>query len=135
MLKNSLKNSKRKDILQLLCNCPAFWQGFFYFIQKTYICSIFLLKNKHMFFYNVTKEEGAAVRGLLLNALENQEPLEIIYLSDRGELSQRVIVLESVGDTHIRAFCKLRKQWRIFKLSNILSIRLAKERRKQKRVS
>jgi hypothetical protein len=50
------------------------------------------------------------VRGLLLNALENQEPLEIIYLSDRGELSQRVIVLESVGDTHIRAFCKLRKQ-------------------------
>jgi predicted DNA-binding transcriptional regulator YafY len=93
------------------------------------------LKNEHIFFYNVTKEEGAAVRGLLLNALESQEPLEIIYMSDRGELSQRVIILESVGDTHIRAFCKLRKQWRIFKLSNILSIRLAKERRKQKRVS
>jgi predicted DNA-binding transcriptional regulator YafY len=96
---------------------------------------LFLLKNEHRFFYNVTKEEGAAVRGLLLNALENQEPLEIIYLSDQGELSQRVIILKSVGDTHIRAFCKLRKQWRIFKLSNILSIRLAKERRKQKRVS
>jgi predicted DNA-binding transcriptional regulator YafY len=87
-----------------------------------------------MFFYNV-KEEGSAVRGLFLNALERQEPVEIIYLNDQGELSQRVIVLESVGDTHIRAFCKLRKQWRIFKLSNILSIRLAKERRKQKRVS
>jgi predicted DNA-binding transcriptional regulator YafY len=96
---------------------------------------LFLLKNEHRFFYNVTKEEGASVRGLLLNALESQEPLEIIYMSEQGELSQRVIILESVGDTHIRAFCKLRKQWRIFKLSNILSIRLAKERRKQKRVS
>jgi predicted DNA-binding transcriptional regulator YafY len=111
-------------------------QGIFYFnLQKSEHLFLFLLKNKHMFFFDITKEEGAVVRGLLLNALENQEPLEIIYLSDRGELSQRVIVLESVGDTHIRAFCKLRKQWRIFKLSNILSIRLAKERRKQKRVS
>ncbi|QXJ39611.1 hypothetical protein BV455_02977 [Parageobacillus caldoxylosilyticus] len=75
------------------------------------------------------------MRGLLLNALENREPVEIIYLSDRGELSQRVIILEAVGDAHINAFCTLRKQRRIFKLSNILSIRLTKERRKKKRVS
>jgi predicted DNA-binding transcriptional regulator YafY len=68
------------------------------------------------------------VRGLLLNALENQEPIEIIYLSDRGELSQRVIVLESVGDTHIKAFCTWRKQRRIFKLSNILAACLARKR-------
>ncbi|WP_458296337.1 WYL domain-containing protein [Thermaerobacillus caldiproteolyticus] len=69
------------------------------------------------------------MRGLLLNALVSQEPLEIIYLSDRGQLSQRTIVLESVDDTHIKAFCQLRKQRRIFKLSNILSIRLAKHKR------
>jgi predicted DNA-binding transcriptional regulator YafY len=72
------------------------------------------------------------LRGLLLNALENQQPLEIIYLSDRGQLSQRIIVLESVEDTRIKAFCTLRKQRRIFKLSNILSARLA-NRRKGKR--
>ncbi|OAT71861.1 WYL domain-containing protein [Parageobacillus thermoglucosidasius] len=69
------------------------------------------------------------MRGLLLNALENHEPLEIIYLNDRGELSQRVIVLEDVGDTHIKAFCTLRRQRRIFRLSNILSARLARKRK------
>jgi predicted DNA-binding transcriptional regulator YafY len=75
------------------------------------------------------------MRGLLLNALALNKPLEMIYLSEQGQLSQRVIVLEEVGDTHIKAFCKLRNQRRVFKLGNILSIRLAKERRKQKRVS
>jgi predicted DNA-binding transcriptional regulator YafY len=75
------------------------------------------------------------MKGLLLNALAMNKPLEMIYLSEKGQFSQRVIVLEEVGDTYIKAFCKLRNQRRFFKLSNILSIRIAKERRKQKRVS
>jgi predicted DNA-binding transcriptional regulator YafY len=96
---------------------------------------LFLLKYKHTFLYNVIKEEGEAVRGLLLNALAANEPVEIIYLNEKGQLSQRVVVLEAIEGTYIKAFCKLRNQRRVFKLSNILSIRLAKERRKQKRVS
>jgi predicted DNA-binding transcriptional regulator YafY len=46
-----------------------------------------------------------------------------------------VFILEAVGDAHIKAFCALRKQRRIFKLSSILSIHPAAERRKQKIVS
>jgi predicted DNA-binding transcriptional regulator YafY len=72
------------------------------------------------------------MRGLLLNALQTQEPVEIIYLNDQGQLSQRVIILKSVGDTHINAFCELRRQWRTFKLSNILSAHLARRNGKRK---
>jgi predicted DNA-binding transcriptional regulator YafY len=73
------------------------------------------------------------MKGLLLNALEMQEPLEIIYISDKGELSQRVIILEAIGEAHIKAFCTLRRQRRIFKLSNILSARLARKRKEKKK--
>jgi predicted DNA-binding transcriptional regulator YafY len=75
------------------------------------------------------------MKGLLLSALETQEPLEIIYLNDRGQLSQRVIVLESVEDLYIKAFCQLRKQRRVFKVNNILSIQLANRKGKRKWVS
>jgi predicted DNA-binding transcriptional regulator YafY len=126
-------NNKGKILHKRYVEKPFSSIGAFLFYTKNAHLFLFLLKCKHMFFYNVTKEEGAAVRGLLLNALESQEPLEIIYLSDQGKLSQRVIILKSVGDTHIRAFCKLRKQWRIFKLSNILSARLARKRNEKRK--
>jgi predicted DNA-binding transcriptional regulator YafY len=71
------------------------------------------------------------MKGLLLRSLAVQQPLEIIYLSDKGKLSQRVIIVEEIQENKIIAFCKLRNQRRVFKLSNILSISLAKEKRKR----
>jgi hypothetical protein len=47
------------------------------------------------------------MRELLLNSLVLNKPLEMIYLSEQGQLSQRVIVLEEIEDTHIKTFCKL----------------------------
>lgn len=70
------------------------------------------------------------MRGLFLNALQKQEPIEIIYLSDKGQLSQRIIVIEHIEEKYIKAFCKLRKQPRVFKISNILSAGLARKKRK-----
>ena len=54
--------------------------------------------------------------------MEEHLPLEMIYLSENQQLSQRsMIVKEMNGDT-IRAYCLLRKQIRTFRIENILSI-------------
>lgn len=62
------------------------------------------------------------MKGLLLRAVESHEKLEMIYLSNKGEITQRVIRVEKVGEISIRAYCYTRKQERTFILSNILSI-------------
>jgi predicted DNA-binding transcriptional regulator YafY len=81
-----------------------------------------------MFVYNVNKGGVIAVKGLLLHSLSTKQPLEIIYLSDKGEISQRAIVVEEIQKDKIVAFCKLRNQYRIFKIENILSIGIAKKK-------
>ncbi len=62
------------------------------------------------------------MKGLLLRAVETHEKLEMIYLSNKGEITQRIIQVEKVGDQSFRAYCYSRKQVRTFKQSNILSI-------------
>jgi predicted DNA-binding transcriptional regulator YafY len=59
---------------------------------------------------------------LLKRALETGDVLEMIYLSEKGELSQRRIKVLDISAGSIRAFCMLRNRQRIFKLANILSI-------------
>ncbi|NYV66194.1 hypothetical protein HYI36_13055 [Bacillus sp. Gen3] len=70
------------------------------------------------------------MNGLLLRAVETHEKLEMIYLSNKGEITQRIIRVEKVGDQSLRAYCYSRKQVRTFKLSNILSIALLKMHRR-----
>ncbi|MBU5214544.1 WYL domain-containing protein [Heyndrickxia oleronia] len=62
------------------------------------------------------------MKGLLLRAVETHEKLEMIYLSKKGEITQRVVRVEKVGEQSFRAYCYTRKQVRTFKVSNILSI-------------
>ena len=62
------------------------------------------------------------MKGLLLRAVESYEKLEMIYLSNKGEITQRIIQVEKVGEQSFRAYCYTRKQVRTFKLNNILSI-------------
>ncbi|MHC0036934.1 hypothetical protein [Pseudoneobacillus sp. C159] len=62
------------------------------------------------------------MRGILLRALECQTPLELIYISKDGSISQRFIRLKEIQDDQIVAYCLLRKKYRMFKLSNILAI-------------
>jgi predicted DNA-binding transcriptional regulator YafY len=62
------------------------------------------------------------MNGLIQRSIEDHLPLEMIYLSESKQLSQRkLIVKEMDGDT-IRAYCLLRKQMRTFRIENILSI-------------
>lgn len=62
------------------------------------------------------------MKGLLLRALESGEVLEMIYQSDKGELSQRRIKVLDITNGTIKAFCLLRNRQRFFKTTNILSI-------------
>ncbi|MEC1523963.1 hypothetical protein P9D43_18355 [Neobacillus niacini] len=60
--------------------------------------------------------------GLLLRSIEDNIPLEMIYLSQDQKISQRRLLVKEVNDDYIRAYCLLRKQMRTFRRENILSL-------------
>lgn len=60
--------------------------------------------------------------GLLMRAIEENIPLEMIYLSDGQQISQRKLLVKEVNDEYIRAYCLMRKQIRTFRRENILSL-------------
>lgn len=66
------------------------------------------------------------MRGLLLRSVGKEVVLEMIYLDDKGNLSQRRIRVLSVGEETFKAYCYVRRQQRTFKSNNILSIIPAK---------
>jgi predicted DNA-binding transcriptional regulator YafY len=83
------------------------------------------LNKELMFGYNVDIEikEGAMVmEGIFLRSIEENIPLEMIYLSDDNQLSQRKLIVKEVNEEYIRAYCLLRKRIRTFRRQNILSI-------------
>jgi predicted DNA-binding transcriptional regulator YafY len=53
-------------------------------------------------------------------------PVEIMYISNIGRVSQRTISIKDINETTIRAYCHLRKTQRVFKLDNILSVNYKK---------
>lgn len=62
------------------------------------------------------------MREMLQRCLVSGKRLEMIYLSDKGEFSQRMIKLISLDEKTVTAFCYFRRSKRIFKLENILSL-------------
>ncbi|MGG3469862.1 hypothetical protein ABES02_20545 [Neobacillus pocheonensis] len=62
------------------------------------------------------------MEGLFVRSIEENIPLEMIYLAENKELSQRTLIVKEVTEEYIRAYCLLRKQIRTFKRENILSI-------------
>ncbi|RTR30044.1 hypothetical protein EKG37_14190 [Robertmurraya yapensis] len=64
---------------------------------------------------------------LLLRSLNEQIPVEMIYLSSTNQFTKRKIVVSHINDTTIRAYCYLRKQSRLFKIENILSVMVLKQ--------
>ena len=55
-------------------------------------------------------------------SLDNQKFIEMIYQSNNGKFTQRCIKVADINDTHIRAYCSYRKNQRLFKKDNILSV-------------
>jgi predicted DNA-binding transcriptional regulator YafY len=62
------------------------------------------------------------MNGLFQRSMEEHIPLEMIYLSDNQQLSQRKLIVKEMNGDTIRAYCLLRKQIRTFRIENILSI-------------
>lgn len=60
--------------------------------------------------------------------MDEEIPMEIIYLSENGKITQRRIEVLEVYPGYIRAFCFLRRTKRTFKMDNILSARLIMSR-------
>lgn len=62
------------------------------------------------------------MKGLLLNAKENKTPLLMIYMDDKGTVTERFITVKEFDEGYIKAYCHWRKQIRTFKRDNILSV-------------
>lgn len=62
------------------------------------------------------------MKGLLYRALNSGELLEMIYLSNGNEISQRRLKVIRFNDDSLQAFCYKKGQVRTFKLTNILSV-------------
>ncbi|MDQ1147049.1 putative DNA-binding transcriptional regulator YafY [Bacillus sp. SORGH_AS 510] len=60
--------------------------------------------------------------GLFIRSIEENMPLEMIYLADNQKISQRKLIVKEITDEYIRGYCLLRKQMRTFKKENILSL-------------
>ncbi|MGG3799002.1 hypothetical protein [Metabacillus fastidiosus] len=58
---------------------------------------------------------------LLHASKEEQMPIEIMYMSDKGEITHRRVIVREIQNDFIRAFCFKRQQQRSFKKANILS--------------
>ena len=63
------------------------------------------------------------MRILLVRALNNSQAVDMIYMNNKGLISQRRVKVISVHEETFQSYCFVRKQPRIFKLENVLSIR------------
>lgn len=61
------------------------------------------------------------MKGILKRAAETKDPIQIIYINSDNQISQRTIKVLAVTDKCIKAYCYTKRQFRTFKLSNILS--------------
>ncbi|WP_066317481.1 hypothetical protein [Bacillus sp. FJAT-29814] len=62
------------------------------------------------------------MEGLFIRSIEQHIPLEMIYLAENQEITQRTLIIKEVTEEYITAYCLLRNQIRTFKRENILSI-------------
>lgn len=61
------------------------------------------------------------MNGLLKTSKEEKMPIEIMYISNKGDISHRTIIVKDIQNEYIKAICLSKQQPRIFNKSNILS--------------
>lgn len=71
--------------------------------------------------------KGAVCMSLLERSYYEKRPVELIYLSREGHLSQRIILVKSIEATYIRAYCFQKKEVRTFRKTSILSIQFPRK--------
>ncbi|QAS54437.1 hypothetical protein HLI_20550 [Halobacillus litoralis] len=74
------------------------------------------------------------MNGVLRRALEEKQKLELIYMDDKGKISQRGNRIVSIKEETVIAYCYTRETVRSFKVANILSVTPYRERRRYKKI-
>jgi predicted DNA-binding transcriptional regulator YafY len=77
-----------------------------------------------MFGYNKNRKykEWKHMNTLLEKSLNENLPVEMIYLAANNQITQRRIIVKELHERYFKAFCFLRKADRLFKKDNILSV-------------
>ncbi|GIN70932.1 hypothetical protein J14TS2_14070 [Bacillus sp. J14TS2] len=65
----------------------------------------------------------------LKRACDDKTPIQIIYIDQDNKISQRTIKVLAISQTIIKAYCYTKRQFRTFKISNILSVGSVKQGR------
>ncbi|UOE96238.1 hypothetical protein [Alkalihalobacillus sp. LMS39] len=61
------------------------------------------------------------MQGILKRSFISQTPVEIIYMSKNGTITQRKVTIQQLDDHLLIGFCHVRNQKRMFLIQNILS--------------
>ncbi|GIN71109.1 hypothetical protein J14TS2_15840 [Bacillus sp. J14TS2] len=61
------------------------------------------------------------MNSLLKRACDNKTPIQIIYIDQDNQISQRTIKVLAITKNSVKAYCYTKRQFRTFKLENILS--------------
>lgn len=61
------------------------------------------------------------MKGIFRRAVESKSAIQIIYIDSNNLISQRTIRVLAVTESYIKAYCYTKKQFRIFKIENVLS--------------
>lgn len=69
------------------------------------------------------------MRQLLQESYSSKRPVEIIYMADKGCLTQRFIIVYKIYPQSVKAWCLLRNEKRTFKIENILSCGFSNKRK------
>lgn len=67
---------------------------------------------------------------LIKMSYENQICIDMIYQSNEGKFTQRIIKVLQIEQDHIKAYCYFRKAERRFRISNILSVATLRSRKR-----
>ncbi|WP_202080055.1 hypothetical protein [Caldalkalibacillus salinus] len=67
------------------------------------------------------------IRHLLEKAHEKHVPVDIMYMDQRQNITQRTIFVKTVGEEHVEAFCLLRHKHRTFQLDKVLAVQQRRE--------
>lgn len=65
---------------------------------------------------------GTHVRIELIQSIERNQTLDMIYMAKNGEISKRRIKVLQVGGTSFKAYCFLRKTERTFRIDYVLAL-------------
>ncbi|RKQ29665.1 hypothetical protein [Oceanobacillus halophilus] len=64
---------------------------------------------------------------LLLQSINQQKRLYIIYLSNTNQITKRMIRVIRINEDRVLAYCYFKQKFRIFKLENILAVEPVRE--------